>query len=66
LDKNYQTPDDQVKAFQKFINYNRLTALIDNEEVVMEEKIIQQDHLLAIDKVRNKFMYLKQIHDRIA
>jgi hypothetical protein len=65
LSKAYQIFEDQKKLFQKHCNYGRLSAMIDNDELVFTDSLITEDHLLATDKLRCKFLYLRHVHDAI-
>lgn len=47
------------------VNYGRLNAVIDNEELIFEESLISEEQLLMADKVRWQFVYLRQVRNYI-
>jgi hypothetical protein len=51
--------------FQKMVNYGRLNAVIDNEELIFEESLISEEQLLMADKMRWQFVYLRQVRNYI-
>ena len=51
---NYLIPDDQKKQFIKWINYGRLSVMLDNTDYNPTD-----DQLVMSKKVRSTFTYLK-------
>jgi len=57
--------EEQKKQYQKLINYGRLNALIDNDELIFQDHLLNEDQLLMADKVKSTFSYLQTARELI-